>query len=265
MTVALVAGEGFLPEEIARRMATMGAKPVVYAIRENCDSIVPHALDIVPVYKTELATTLKDMASRGIGRVMFAGLVPKTLMYRSAMLDSMARDFVASLETRDDHSLLGGIVALFERAGFEVIGYRDILGDLLAGNGLVAGRTPTGEEESDIRYGVEIARVVVPLSFGQSLIVSRRSVVAIEAMEGTDAAILRAGSLCKGGVLVKMIKKGQDSRYDIPVVGPMTLDLMSRAGLTCLAVHSSWTLLLSPDEFAKMARDKNISVVGVDY
>ncbi|MDR1884646.1 MAG: UDP-2,3-diacylglucosamine diphosphatase LpxI [Synergistaceae bacterium] len=265
MTVALVAGEGLLPEEIVRRMAGGGSRPVVYAIRENYESIAPYALDVVPVFRTELAATLKDMASRGIKSVMFAGLVPKTLMYRSAMLDSMARSFVASLESRDDHSLLSGIVALFERAGFEVVGYRDILGDLLACSGVVAGRPPSDEEAEEAAYGVEIARVIVPLSFGQSVIVNRRSVVAVEAMEGTDAAILRAGSLCRGGVLVKMIKQGQDSRYDIPVVGPSTLSLMSRAGLTCLAIHAGWTLVLSPEEFSKAAAEKDISVVGVDY
>jgi DUF1009 family protein len=265
MTVAIVAGEGLLPEEIARRIAEGGTKPVVYAIRENYDSIVPHALDVVPVFKTELAATMKDMASRGIRSVMFAGFVPKTLMYRSAMLDSLSRNFVASLEARDDHTLLGGIVGLFERAGFEVIGYREILGDLLAGSGVVAGREPTDEEETDVRYGVEIARVVVPLSFGQSVIVNRKSVVAVEAMEGTDAAILRAGSLCSGGVLVKMIKQGQDSRYDIPIVGPNTLTLMSRAGLTCLAIQADWTIILSPDNFASAAADNGIAVVGVDY
>ncbi|MDR3354803.1 MAG: UDP-2,3-diacylglucosamine diphosphatase LpxI [Synergistaceae bacterium] len=265
MTVAIVAGEGLLPEEIARRMAMRGSKPVVYAIRENCESLAPHALDVVPVLGAELASTLKDMSLRGIKKVMLAGFVPKTLMYRSAILDTMSRNFLASLEARDDHSLLGGIVALFERFGFDVIGYRDILEDLLAGNGVVAGRAPTEDEDVDVRYGVEIARVVVPLSFGQSVIVHKKSVVAVEAMEGTDITILRAGSLCKGGVLVKMIKQGQDSRYDIPIVGPSTLNLMSRAGLTCLAVHAGWTLVLSPEDFSSAAALNGISVVGVDY
>jgi DUF1009 family protein len=265
MSVALVAGEGALPEEIAMRLAAGGEKPVIYALREECEALSPYAADIVPVFKTELAVTLKDMLTRGIKKVMFAGFVPKTLMYRPEMLDTMARKLVDNLENRDDHSLLASIVSVFERAGFEVAGYTDILNDLLAAGGFVAGRNPSDDEMADVSYGIQIAGIVVPLSFGQSVVVNRRSVVAVEAMEGTDATILRAGAFCRRGVLVKMIKHGQDPRFDIPVVGPETLRLMKKAGLTCLAVHAGWTLIMSPDEFAAVARENDQAVVGIDY
>ena len=87
MSVALIAGEGTLPEEIARRMAGNGCKPIVYALRENCDGLVGSASEILPVWRMELSATLKDMAARGVKKVLFAGLVPKTLMYRSAMME----------------------------------------------------------------------------------------------------------------------------------------------------------------------------------
>lgn len=265
MSVALIAGEGSLPEEIARRLAERDDKAVVYAIRENYDALVPYAKEILPLFRTELAATLRDIASRGLRQVMFAGLVPKTLMYRPAMMDNMAREFVAALSERDDHSLLGGIVDLFEKTGFEVIGYRDILEDLLAREGKIVGRDVSEAEMSDVAYGIDIARTVVPLSFGQSVVVHKKSVVAVEAMEGTDATILRAGSICKGGVVVKMIKQGQDERYDIPTVGPQTLRLMARAGLTCLALQKGWTLILCPDEFRAVAEEENVAVIGIDY
>ncbi|MDR1966748.1 MAG: UDP-2,3-diacylglucosamine diphosphatase LpxI [Synergistaceae bacterium] len=265
MPIALIAGEGSLPEEIAMRLDAGGEKPMVYALREDCESLYRYASDVIPVFKTELAATLKDMAARGIRHVMFAGFVPKTLMYRPEMLDDMARKLVEGLENRDDHSLLGSIVAVFERAGFEVTGYTDILKDLIAPLGFIAGRSPTEAEASDVAYGIQIAREVIPLSFGQSVVVNRRSVVAVEAMEGTDATILRSGALCRRGVLVKMIKQGQDARFDIPVVGPETLRLMKKAGLTCLAVHAGWTIVMSPDEFAATAREHDIAVAGIDY
>jgi DUF1009 family protein len=265
MSVALIAGEGTLPEEIVSRLFARGEKPIVYAMREDCDALLEYAGEIIPVFKAELAATIKDMASRGIKRVLFAGFVPKTLIYRPEMMDSQARKLVSGLENRDDHSILGGIVAAFESSGFEVIGYMDILCDLLAPSGFIAGRNPSPDELSDIAYGKDIARVVVPLSFGQSVIVNKRSVVAVEAMEGTDATILRSGGLCKRGVLVKMIKPGQDTRFDIPVVGPQTLHLMKRAGLTCLAVHAGRTLVMSPEEFAMSAREYDMAVVGIDY
>jgi DUF1009 family protein len=265
MAVALVAGEGSLPEEIAARLSGLGERPVIYALREDCEAMSEHAAAIVPVFRTELAASLRDMASRGIRKVMFAGYVPKTLIYRPEMLDDMARRLVDGLENRDDHSLLGGIVAAFEKFGFEVAGYMDILSDLMAPMGFIAGRNPDEGELDDVAYGVGIARVTTPLSFGQSVVVNRRSVIAVEAMEGTDAAIVRSGGLCRRGVLVKMLKPGQDTRFDIPVVGPDTLRLMKRAGLTCLAVHGGRTLIMARDEFAASAREYDIAVTGTDF
>jgi DUF1009 family protein len=265
MSVALIAGEGALPEIIAARLAEGGEKPLVYAMRENCDGLLQNAREIFPLFDVHLASTLRDMASLGVRQVMFAGLVPKTLIYRPQMMDGMARDFIEALPNRDDHSLLGGVAALFEKAGFEVMSYRDLLRDMLASAGLIAGRPPTERETEDVEYGIDIASHLTPLSFGQSVVVSRRSVVAVEAMEGTDATVLRAGSLCRGGAVVKMMKKGQDERYDIPVVGPKTLKLMSKAGLSCLALHAGWTIVLSPEEFGQTALEADMSVLGVDY
>jgi DUF1009 family protein len=186
-------------------------------------------------------------------------------MYRPEAMDVTAATFLARLALRDDHSLLGAIVALLEKQGIEVTGYRNLLGDLLARDGFIAGRPPAATEEADAAYGVRIASKVLPLSFGQSVIVSGRAVVAVEAMEGTDAAIARAGALCRGGVVVKMIKPGQDERYDLPVVGPGTLRSMALAKLTCLAVHTGWVITLCPDEFRQAAQDSGIAVIGVDY
>lgn len=104
----------------------------------------------------------------------------------------------------------------------------------------------------------------MPLSFGQTVIVHKRSVIAVEAMEGTDATLLRAGSLCKGGTVAKMMRLDQDERYDIPTVGPDTLMHMAEAKLTCLALHAGWTLILNPEEFARVAERERIAVIGVE-
>ncbi len=265
MSVALIAGEGALPEEIARRMAKAGEGPVVYAMREDCGALVPHAKEVLPLFRAEIRATLGDMVARGVRKIMLAGVVPKTMIYRAGEMDGMARDFLAGLAVRDDHTLLGGIVSLFERAGFEVIGYRDLLDDLMATSGQIAGRAPTDRERDDMRYGMDIVSAIVPLSFGQTVVVCGKSVVAVEAMEGTDQTIRRAGSLCNGGAVVKRIKPGQDERFDIPTVGPTTLRLMAEAGLGCLALQAGWTLILNPDEFGTVAAEKNLAVVGVDY
>ena len=102
------------------------------------------------------------------------------------------------------------------------------------------------------------------LSFGQTVVVNKRSVVAVEAMEGTDATLLRAGSLCVGGTVVKMMRLDQDERYDIPTVGPNTLRNMAQAKLSCLALHAGWTLIMDPEEFRAVAEKEKIAVVGVE-
>jgi DUF1009 family protein len=265
MTIALIAGEGALPEIIVRRLARDGDEPIIYALREENEALAPYASAIVTVAGARIAPVLRDMAQRGVKKAMLAGFVPKNLIYRPEMMDETAAAFLASLRERDDHSLLGAIVALLEKSGIEVLSYRGLLSDLLAHEGHIAGRPPAESELADASYGAKIAEKVLPLSFGQSLVVSGRAVVAAEAMEGTDEAILRAGKLCRGGVVVKMIKRGQDERYDLPVVGRGTLRSMAEAKLTCLAIHAGWALILNPDEFRQTALDAGISVIGIDY
>lgn len=262
--IALIAGEGSLPVAIASRLTDQGNPPVVYSIRENIGELSKYALDIVYLSKPDLGSTIKDMKKRGITGVIMAGMVSKTLAFKPSLFDFTTQKFLASLLFRDDHSLLGAIVDFIEKQGFKVLSYKEILADMLAQEGVIAGRTPDKDEKKDIDYGFGIANKLVPLSFGQTIIVNKMSVVAVEAMEGTDATMLRAGSLCKSGVVIKMMRLDQDVRYDIPTVGPGTLKNMAESGLTCLAVHAGSTLIVDPEEFRRIAEKEKISVVGVD-
>ena len=261
---ALVAGEGLLPVVIASRMTDEGNPPIVYSLRENIGELSRYALDVVNIPKPDLGYTIKDMKNRGVKNIIMAGMVSKTLAFKPRLLDLTSQRFLASLIFRDDHSLLGAIVSFLEKEGFKVLSYRSIISDLLAPKGHIAGRAPTKEEKDDAEYGFSICKVLVPLSFGQTVIVKKRSVVAVEAMEGTDAALLRAGSLCTGGVVAKMMRLDQDERYDIPTVGPDTLRHMAQAKLKCLALHADWTLILEPEEFRAVAKEKDISVIGIE-
>lgn len=262
--IALIAGEGSLPVFIASRLTDKGMPPVVYSLREKVGELSKYALEVVNVKKPDFGFAIGDMKKRGVKRIIMAGTVSKTLMFKPSLFDLTTQKFLASLIFRDDHSLLGAIVDFFEKSGFEVMSYRDIVPDLLANEGFIAGRKPSKDEIDDAEYGFSICRILAPLSFGQTVIVHKRSVVAVEAMEGTDATLLRAGSLCKGGTVVKMMRLDQDERYDIPTVGPDTLKHMAQAKLNCLALHSGWTLIMNPDEFKAVAEKENISVIGID-
>lgn len=262
--IALIAGEGTLPVAIASRLTDQGRPPVVYSIRESIGELSKYALDVINITKPDFGFTIKDMKQRGVKSIIMAGTVSKTLAFKPSLFDLTTQRFLAGLLFRDDHSLLGAIVSFLEKEGFKVLSYRDIVPDLLAKKGRIAGRIPTKEELDDAAYGFDICKAVVPLSFGQTVIVNKRSVVAVEAMEGTDATLLRAGSLCKGGVVAKMMRLDQDERYDIPTVGPDTLLHMAEAKLTCLALHADWTLILEPEEFRRVAEKEDIAVIGVE-
>lgn len=264
MSIALIAGDGELPVEIAGRLFQRGEPLRIYALRENPDALRPYSDTVLNLLTTELASAVRDMKMNGVKKIVMAGVVPKTLIYRPGVLDAMAQSLLAGLKERDDHSVLGAVVSLLTSAGFEVLSYRELLSDMMAREGCFAGREPTPEERQDIEYGVRIAQKLVPLSFGQTVVVHQKSVVAVEAMEGTDATLLRAGSLCKKGVVVKLMRADQDERYDIPTVGVQTLRFMGKAGLSCLALHAGWTLIINPEEFQRVAEEENISVVGVD-
>ena len=263
LEIALIAGEGTLPLEVARRLTDLGTPPVVYSLRESLGALSKYAWDVVVLSRLDLLGTLEDMKRRGIRRVLLAGVVPKTLLYQPAMLDPAARRLVEGLSVRDDHALLGALVRAFEDLGFRVEGYRGLIGDLMAPAGDFAGRLLSEEERADATYGMAVASALLPLSFGQTVVVHRKSVVAVEAMEGTDAALLRAGSLCKGGTVVKMMRPDQDERYDLPTVGPRTLHHMARAGLRCLAVEAGRTIVLEPQAFRETALAEGIAVTGV--
>ena len=262
--IALIAGEGSLPVVIASRLTDMSSAPIVYSVRESIGELSRYALDVVNLSKPDLGFTIKDMKKRGVKNIIMAGTVSKTLVFKPSLFDLTTQKFLAGLLFRDDHSILGAIVDFLEKQGFKVLSYRDIVPDLLAKAGHIAGRSPSREELNDSEYGFSICKVLVPLSFGQTVIVHKKSVVAVEAMEGTDATLLRAGSLCKGGTVAKMMRLDQDERYDIPTVGPDTLKHMAQAKLSCLALHAGWTLIMDIEEFKAMADKENISVIGVE-
>ena len=262
--IALIAGEGSLPVVIASRLTDNGNPPVVYSIRESIGELSKYALDVINITKPDFGFTIKDMKKRGVRSIIMAGTVSKTLVFKPSLFDLTTQRFLAGLLFRDDHSILGAIVDFLEKEGFKVLSYRDIVPDLLAKSGHIAGRAPTRDELDDSEYGFSICKAVVPLSFGQTVIVNKRSVVAVEAMEGTDATLLRAGSLCKGGTVAKMMRLDQDERYAIPTVGPDTLRHMAQAKLSCLALHAGWTLILEPEEFRSVALKEDISVIGVE-
>ncbi|MDR3264887.1 MAG: UDP-2,3-diacylglucosamine diphosphatase LpxI, partial [Synergistaceae bacterium] len=211
---ALIAGDGILPVEIARRLTERGDVPVVVTLRSDEDSFRGIADPLVRFRCPSLSRVLKELRRHGVGNVIMAGRVSKKLIYVPALFDPLLLKLIAK-SARDDHSLLASLVAALEDEGFSVLPYGDILPEFLAPEGQLGHRPPTGDERRDFEYGMSILEATLPCSFGQAVVVADRAVVAVEAMEGTDAMIGRAGALVRKGVLVKMMRVDQDSRYDL--------------------------------------------------
>lgn len=261
---ALIAGEGALPLEIARRLCERGSPPVVVTLRDDPETFAPLAETVVRLRFPSLGRVVREARRHGAERIIMAGHIAKRTIYLlPALLDPLTRSAL-SAGSRDDHALLGSIVAAFEREGLAVLPYWQILPEFLALEGQMGARAPTPSEMRDVRYGAEVLGVTLPCSFGQALVVAEGAVVAVEAMEGTDAMIGRCGPLSGRGVVVKMMRTDQDLRYDLPTVGPGTIDSMTRAGLTCLAVEAGRTLILEPERTLRDADACGIAVWGIE-
>jgi DUF1009 family protein len=266
-TIAVIAGDGALPLLVAARISERGGRPVVYALRAETGSFrtIPCALKTFP--SPDLGWALSDMRTEGVGAIVLAGRVPKELCFVPEKLDPFLRNILKTTAARDDHSLLGAVLAAIERVGIPVISYRDLIPDMLAGEGRLFGRVPDETERADILYGRGILRVLLPLSFGQTVVVRGGAVVAVEAMEGTDETIRRAGRILRengrGGCVVKMMRPDQDERYDLPTMGSTTLDIMRESGISCLAVETGRTIVLDPGKCSRLAEEYGISVTGI--
>lgn len=263
--LALVAGEGELPLAILKGIKDSGAPlPKVYLLAKDTGSYEAIGAQVQKIGNPmAIAMILTKMRLTGIRRMMMAGGVPKKSIYSKETLDAGAKSILSDVHDRNDHSLLAGVVKYVEKFGIQVVAYEEVIPEMLAQEGRIAGPEPTENQLEDCRYGLEILKILLPLSFGQSVVVSDRAVVAVEAMEGTDETIRRAGKLSGRGVLVKGIRADQDRRYDLPVVGAQTLYAMSEAGLDALFIEAGSVLLLDKDFFLREAGRLKISVTGV--
>lgn len=255
--IGLIAGEGRLPVIIYDRLHP---KPVVVGLGEVERDLKVDFL----VQNADIEGVMSFLKDRGVELLFLAGRVPKTWIFDPSRLTSKSISFLSSLRDRSDHEILGRLVELFEREGFKIGDYRSLVRDILAPQGSFGSREPTPEEWRDISYGFNIAKRMAALSFGQTVVLKRGAVLAVEAIEGTDEAIKRGARYGgEGIVVVKVIKEGQDPRYDLPTIGVDTLKLLKDVKASCLAVEAGFTLILDKEEVLRIASESGIALVGV--
>jgi DUF1009 family protein len=212
----------------------------------------------------QFGRVVEVLRAAGCTQVVMLGSITKARFFRDAWLDALGVQIIARLAVKTDDSVLRAIARALEERGLPVTDPTDYLQDRLAPEGVLGRYEPTEDEWTDARYGLELARAVGRLDLGQTVVVKDRMAIAVEALEGTDACIRRGGELARGGaVVVKAVKPQQDRRFDLPAVGPDTIDSMKEAGCQVLAVEAGATLVMDLDEMIRRADRAKISIVGI--
>lgn len=264
MKYGLIAGNGRFPFLVAEGAKKAGHPLAVVAIREETDPLIEDvADDVVWVGIGKLGKMISFFREKGVSKAIMAGQVRHVQLFSGAIPDLKMISMLWKLPQRNTDALIGGIADEMARSGIELIDSTFFVGDLLAPEGPLTKRKPSKEERRDIDYGLGIAREIARLDLGQTIVVRGGACVAIEAMEGTDEVIRRAGRLAKGKLsVVKVAKPNQDMRFDVPVVGVPTVETMIEAGAGCLSITAGKTLMFDKDEMVELADRKGISIVG---
>lgn len=260
----LIAGNGEFPFLVIEGARKSGAHLSVVGIKEETDPKIEEAADeLMWLGIGKLGKMIAYFRDRGVSKVMMAGQVKHVQLFSGAIPDLQMVRMLWNLPARNTDALIGGIADEMERAGIELIDSTHFVRDLLAPAGLLTRRKPSKEESRDIEYGLSVAREIARLDLGQTIVVRGGACVAIEAMEGTDAVITRAGELVKGKLtVVKVAKPAQDMRFDVPVIGLPTVRTMASAGATCLSITTGKTLIFDWAELVSFADRNGIAVVG---
>ena len=263
---AIIAGNGHFPFLALDAARERGFDPLVVAIKEEASpDLDRRAAGIRWLSLGEVSKLLELLKAERVNKVVLAGQVKHAQLFSSIPPDGLVEKVLKGLHRKNTDALIGAFVRMLEARGIQVVDSTLFLKPLLAQLGTMTRRVPDPSEEADIVYGRELAKKIAGLDVGQSVVVADRACVAVEAMEGTDAAVERAASLSNGRrlVVVKVSKPDQDMRFDVPVVGLKTVQVMSRSNATVLAVDAGKCLLFERQAMLEEANRAGIAIVGM--
>jgi UDP-2,3-diacylglucosamine hydrolase len=265
---AVIAGNGHFPFLVLEAARDQGLHPLVVAIKEEASPELERVAESVHWLSLgEITRLLELLCSERINKLVLAGQVKHAQLFSSIKPDGLVHRMLKGLHRKNTDALIGAFVRLVEARGIQVVDSTIFLKPLLAEVGPLTRRAPDAEETADIAYGREIAKKLAALDIGQTIVVADRACVALEAMEGTDATIERAATLSNGRrlVVVKVSKPRQDMRFDVPVVGRKTIQVMRRSKARVLALDAGRTLLFDRQAMIEEANQAGISVVGMKH
>jgi len=264
--IGLLAGIGRLPVEFARAASGMGVHVIAIGMLPEVD---PELAQSVPLYEqihiAKLDRIFKVLKRENVKQVTLLGKINKELVYAHRELpDFRVLKIFARLKNFSDDTVTLALVEELASEGITVLDQTELLRPLMPESGLLSKRGPTNQELADMRFGLKMAKSIGGLDIGQTVVVKNRAVIAVEAIEGTDACIRRGGQLGRGGVTVaKSAKPKQDLRFDVPGVGPDTIESMIAAGATALVIEAGRTLLVDRELTVEKANQHGISIVAM--
>jgi hypothetical protein len=279
MKLGLIAGNGRFPFLLLDAARAQGLAVVVAAIREETDAEIDRraaedrGITVHWLSLGELSRLIETFHKEGVSKAVMAGQVKHKQIFSSIRPDWRLAKLLLNLRSRNTDMLIGAVAKVLEDEGIELMSSTAFLEPLLAQEGVLTKRAPDEDERKNIEYGLSVARAVAGFDIGQTVVVAAQACVAVEAMEGTDAAIERAGRLMetleedastleRRLTVVKVAKPNQDMRFDVPVIGMATVEVMIRAGASCLSVEAGRTLLFDREALLKKADEAGIAIVA---
>ena len=264
-TLGLLSGIGHLPVDVAQSAKAMGYRVVAIGVVPGVDPGLSASVDAYyDIHIGKLGKIINTLKKNQVTKVTMIGKVTKEILYSEGAIipDFRAIKLLTSLPDRKDDTIMNAIVKELEEEKMEVMDQTLLIQPLLPAPGVLSKRKPTADELEDIEFGFQVAKEIGRLDIGQTVVVKNKAVMAVEAIEGTDACILRAGTLGKGVVVAKTAKPAQDNRFDMPSVGVRTIESMITAGAAGIVMEAGRTLLVDRERTLALADEHNMFVVA---
>jgi DUF1009 family protein len=267
-TIGLIAGNGRFPFLVLQGARSLGHDVTIVAIKEEAfPELEASAREANArlhwVSLGHLGTCIKILRAAGVSRAVMAGQVKHVKIFSGILPDRALLSVLTRLKARNTDALISAVADVMRGEGIELMDSTTFLQPLLARPGTLTERMPSEQEHEDFVFGYRIADAIAGLDIGQTIAVKHKAVVAVEAMEGTDEVIARAGHLAGPGVvIIKVAKPNQDMRFDVPVIGIATVQAMRVAGASALSVDAERTLVLDGDHVFRSANEAGIAIVG---
>jgi len=266
--IGIIAGNGRFPFLALQGARSLGHDVTIVAVKEEAFPELEQAArdasaSFHAVSLGHLGKCIKILRQEGVSQAVMAGQVKHAKIFSGIVPDLTLLSVLTKLKARNTDALISAVAEVMRGQGIELLNSTVFLQPLLAGEGTLTRRAPSDEEAQDFAFGYAIADTIAGLDIGQTIAVKAKAVVAVEAMEGTDEVIARAGRLAGGGVrIVKVAKPNQDMRFDVPVVGVATIEAMAQAGATAMSIDAGRTLVIDGPKVFAAADNAGISVVG---